>query len=1231
MPEISEQRELVEKLAEEFVRRYRNGERPSLAEYIQAYPEHAADIKDLFPALVMMEDLAPSDDSVAGPPGPASLIPPDAKSEERRRIGDYTLLREIGRGGMGVVYEAEQLSLGRRVALKVLTLPPGESSTVLERFRREARAAAQLHHTNIVPVHEVGHEGDHYYYAMQLIVGQGLDEVVKELRQLRAASGTGGKPIAEPGNVALSLLTARFEAPNLADERSAVSDQQSADSGQRSGASAEGTATRVPDSSPLTPSPSVTLRLVKDSTSALSQSAGSDVSLSSGDSRRYYWSVARIGVQAAEALVYAHQRGIIHRDVKPSNLLLDTAGVVWVTDFGLAKTEDAGLTQTGDIVGTVRYMAPERFRGSCDRRADVYGLGLTLYELITLEPAFDCADRLVLIDQIGKREPRRPRALDPRIPRDLETIILKAIEKEPGRRYQAAEELADDLRCLLEDRPIRARRSAAWERTWRWCRRNRIVAGLSAAVFLLLVVLGIGFMMAELLWTERDRALASQERAEQAEGRARAAQKENKVREHLARAAAYRRSGRVGQRFKALAELTAAVKLDPATELRGELRNEAIASLVLPDVEVAAEWEGYPGGSDAVDFDGALKHYARSDLQGNVSIHRVSDREEIARIPGKGKQVGLRFSPDGQYLAVMVTWESATPLTVWKLEGTTLGGTRSREVVHEPQNGGWGFDFAPDSGQIVIGRRDGAIRVYELPSGKVLRHWKTAPFDHHDGLKLHPRSPVMAVARTPSKSVELLHLQTGQPLTELPHPATLAGKLAWHPDGKTLACACQDKNIYFWDVPATRPSARKQTLVLEGHSAHGIYLAFNHAGTLLASNDWHSILRLWDTRTGRQVFNTPVAWPVSFLRFSADDRLLAAETKGSKLRLLRIADGREFRTLTFLSLPRGGYHPSSQALASDGRLLAAGIINRDNGSLAGVALLDLATGNELEFLPIAHSRPVCFDASGGLVTQGQNSLLEWPVQKHGKPGILCFGPPRIVASNFAGEQVGSSADGRVLALPRDGQCALLLHPDRPGKIIDLAPQDDVRYCAVSPHGDWVATGSHHSQGVFVKVWDGTSGKFEKALPVYGHPLWGSAPMAAGWRPPGAAAACGQSAPGKKDQRSAENSSLSPPTARCWPSRTASASFICTIRTPAGSTPGWKSPARCGQSPSASLRTALSSSQVTSRRGRFKSGTCGPSASNWRKWTWTGACRRIRRRKKRTQGPCGLKWTWPTLA
>ena len=189
----------------------------------------------------------------------------------------------------------------------------------------------------------------------------------------------------------------------------------------------------------------------------------------------YFRTIARIGAQTADALAYAHAQGICHRDIKPSNLLLDACGIVWIADFGLAKAENGeaeGLTHTGDVVGTLRYMAPERFNGRADARSDVYALGVTLYEMLTLRPAFAESDRLKLIERISNGAVPKPRSIDPRIPSDMETIVLKAMASEPGERYASAEALAEDLERFLADRTILARRSSTRERAWRWCRRN---------------------------------------------------------------------------------------------------------------------------------------------------------------------------------------------------------------------------------------------------------------------------------------------------------------------------------------------------------------------------------------------------------------------------------------------------------------------------------------------------------------------------------------------------------------------------------------------------------------------------------------------------------------------------------------------------------------------------------------------------------------------------------------
>ena len=398
MANSSDNRDPLDRMAEEFVARYRAGERPSLTEYTKRMPDRAEEVRELFPALVDLEQLKPPEDEPTG-----DDVPPIGPADPEQ-IGDFRILRRIGVGGMGVVYEAIQESLGRHVALKLLPHEVLANPKRLERFRREARSAARLHHTNIVPVFGTGLADGRHYYAMQFIAGHPLDAVIDEVRRQRDVPARLPPAQEAVTMVATALMTGTFARPPVAASAGASSD------------SGEFKVSDPPTPPPAEPPPSLSGSL-------------------SDDGRAYWVAVARVGVQVADALAYAHAEGVLHRDIKPANLLLDLKGTVWVTDFGLAKAkESADLTQEGEIVGTLRYMAPERFDGAGDHRADIYALGLTLYEMLTLRPAFDAENRPRLIEQVVEANPPRPRSINPAVPLDLETVVLKASAREPSER-----------------------------------------------------------------------------------------------------------------------------------------------------------------------------------------------------------------------------------------------------------------------------------------------------------------------------------------------------------------------------------------------------------------------------------------------------------------------------------------------------------------------------------------------------------------------------------------------------------------------------------------------------------------------------------------------------------------------------------------------------------------------------------------------------------------------------
>jgi serine/threonine protein kinase/WD40 repeat protein/tetratricopeptide (TPR) repeat protein len=1045
------ERNPIDELAEEFAERYRRGERPALTDYTRKYPELAEEIREVFPALVMMEQLKPGASEMGSAP---------TSGELPEHIGDYRLLREIGRGGMGIVYEAEQVSLGRHVALKVFPTTGLTNPTYLERFRREAKAAAHLHHTNIVPVFGVGDSGGVHYYAMQFIHGEGMDKVLADLRRLRPHFA---KPLAdgrtadraEPDSVAGRLLTGQFAvalatqaAPARAAPAPAVAGAANAGTVSLPAreAHAGSTATR-PDAEPVkTDASTVTLS---------GSTTGSE----------YHRSIARIGLQVAEALAYAHRQGILHRDIKPSNLILDVQGTVWITDFGLAKAEDADeLTRTGDVVGTIRYMAPERFEGTSVPQGDIYALGVTLYEMLTLRPAFDDANHARLIQRIGLEEPPRPRKLVRDIPLDLETIVLKAAARDPADRYATAEALAEDLQRFLSDRPIRARRHPALERFWRWCRRNPAVAGAIGVIAASLLVVACVASWAAISSNASKRdALAQLWRAKLSEARA-------TVLTHQR-----------GQRFTSLQRIREAMAI--ATQLgmtekdRLDLRNAAIAALALPDVEIAKEWDGYPEGTSGVGFDAALERYVRTNCDGHVSVRQVSDDRQLFAPPSLGQSTTAALSPNGRYVTVCggaLSGGAAVrgPLKVWDLDG------RPPRCVYEGTGFTAGFThFSADCARLTCESAT-ELTIVDVATGQPGCSWHlpgSFGLSGSGGVKWSPTADRLAVGREINGEtvIEVRHADTGAVIARLRHDHHCFG-FAWHPDGRLLAVGAGFK-IHVWDV-----SAQKCVAVLEGHKAEGILLTFNRTGDRLLSTDFQQTVRLWDVTTGRQLLSIlGVGLPVVGL----DDRSVACvgPAGSGKLQILRFAQGREVRTLA--GRVTTGNPIGSFCQSRDGELVSICPADPVTGAARGTVVLNRRTGRELGVLPTASHGPLDFGEDGSLWTCGSaGTVLHWPRHPPAPGGTIRFGPPEPVVSVPETEGRAMAADGSrlVLSRPRGNEGALIWRRGTPDRIIPTGMQEDVRYAALSADGRWVATGSHWHRGeVGMKVWDAKTGRLER--------------------------------------------------------------------------------------------------------------------------------------------------------
>lgn len=1023
----------VDALAEEFVARLRRGEHPSISEYAGRFPHWADEIADLFPTLALLEQAGRG---VASAPFAKLSVPP------LEQLGDYRILREVGRGGMGVVYEAEHLVMRRRVALKLLPADMARRATQLQRFQREVRAAGNLHHTNIVPIFEVGERDGYPYYTMQFIRGQSLDLVIAELRRL--ARG-------EPGRSDVSTAAA---SPTV-DQRQVDSIAESL----LSGGSIRFDEARSPSSSaPLAPEaqtsvvPRREVAFTKESSGGESDPSApiDDHRLQAARRAGYFRRVARLGAQVADALAYAHQQGILHRDIKPSNLLLDTQGTIWVTDFGLAKYDEDGLTRSGDIVGTLRYLAPERLNGEADARSDIYSLGLTLYELCALRPAFDETDRVKLLKSVAEDPPPRPRHWNRHLPRDLETIILKAIDKHPAARYTTADQLAEDLRLFLADRPVLARRSLATERAWRWCRRNPAFAALAASVFALLSIVFCGalwFGVSSSRQAEASRRHATLLQASEAE------LSSALFDARLAQARASRHTGLSGRRVDGLAAVRDAVQLIPRLhdddeareEARYALRNEAIANLANADLRVAKAWSVREPWTAEIAIDPLYQSYAQPSETGEISIRSLDDHLELRRLPAQAHRAWrLAFSPDGKFLAAryhpprVVTQQ----ISVWNLE---TGAETLRELG--PFESG-DFAFSPDSRSIAIATRSPIVRIHRLD-----RHLPPAA--------IRLRSRPLAISFDPSGRWLVASDATGSYVerVSLRHDARFLWRLpgyvhafAWNRDGSTLACGCEDGNIHYWD--SARPFAKPR--MLSGHTGAVVQLAINRQGDRLISTSWDGSTRLWDLPNRRQLVRADGVRIVGN-QFSLDDRSIGFSTPRTLVGVWEVLD----RGPLFL-LGKSARHRAAVEYDAEHPHLAISATD------AGAEFWDTSQGRLLATIPAGATRAARLTMDGeSLITGGSAGVLRWPVYRNGDAWRV--GEPETLMREPCGGFV-LTPDGRRLIGLFGSSLAMINVTSEERRVLLIGTHQLTHQIDLSPDGRWLVS-TAWQMGSGIRIWD----------------------------------------------------------------------------------------------------------------------------------------------------------------
>ena len=845
---------------DELIVLHRAGEPVDIERKCADHPHLASELRELFDTQCALESMKADSQTVQ-----ATTL-----GQLHTDLKGYKVVRELARGGMGIVYEAIQLSLSRRVALKVISGHLQGKEDSVERFRREARVASQLHHSNIVPVFDVGYEGSVRFYAMQFIRGESLNQIIDGMRRQRG------------------------------DTRTA--------------------------------SPSLLER------------------------------VARVGVQMADALSAAHAAGILHRDVKPANILVDDHGTAWLTDFGLATlvedTSSSGpLTESGELLGTLRYVAPERLAGQQDGRGDIYSLAATLYEMLTLHAVVSASDRVQILQQISQHPPIPPRQLISNVPRDLETILLKGLCKDPAERYQNASELADDLRLFLLDRPIRARRASWLEVARRWVYRNPVLAGLGLVLALLLLVTLIGWQANRSLQWQRDQVMFMYQRAQMAENEAR-------VRVLLNEVANFRATlePELTSRRRQL-ELLARSNL-PA-HLRSELRNEIAACWMRGDWwsdDAAIEVDATRVALDrhrtrlaSINTDGSVKLCDFPSLENPVVLSALNFVPQT-----------VRFSRDGQYVIVA--------LNSW----FQLYRSQDGQPIYAGTQVVLDCDVSGQSHRAVFWHDNQRITVEAIdtqPTALILEHHADSEIE---AVKLSPLGDRLAYLT--ESGLVIVDIPSGE--TEVVTDVKHSGMMEWSPDGKCLAVTDREHGIEIWDVDLGQPVVALPTL-----GSVIAYLDWDASSQLLASQTWDGCFQVQHAWTGKLLARTKRH--VGQAEFSDDGQSLGWNFEQGQLRLIRWFAGLRSdvpgigrsQQETPLAM---AFHPTEPLMAI--------------GTTARVVLSDLRSGRCVGEASTKRMVALGFDQSGAsLNVLGTTQTESWPVSWQAEDAKCQIGPMSAAA------------------------------------------------------------------------------------------------------------------------------------------------------------------------------------------------------------------------------------------
>jgi WD40 repeat protein/serine/threonine protein kinase len=1053
----------------DYLAKREGGQKVDRQQFLACYSEIADALNECLNALDLIEDFLPhfTDGSQALD---HELNHGDEQAAGFRslQLGDYQIIRRIGHGGMGVVYEARQLSLQRPVALKILPLAGVLDPRALKRFQTEAIAAASLDHPHIVSIYSVGCERGIHYFAMQYVAGWSLAELIRpQGDSLPATSHRQSDGMPAAGN---SFLDSSRQSP-------------------------------AGDTSPL---------------AALSTER---------DDRRdnYCRTCARLILQAAEALEYAHEMGVVHRDVKPSNLLANEQGKVWIGDFGLAMIRgDAAVTMTGDLVGTLRYMSPEQASGQrrvLDHRTDIYSLGISLYELLARQPAFAAEDRQTLIRAILESHPIPLRKINASIPRDIETIVQKAAEKHPDSRYQTAQDMADDLRRFLEHRPILARRVRWPQRCWRWACRNRALAALLLTAASLLLFLAIAGP-----WAARREAILRRE-----------VERRNYVLATSTAYAAFEQGNLVRARRLLAQYLPERIAQRGASDCRGFewhylwsqldfIEANPTVNHAAPVTDIALSPDGRTLATAGED--GNVKLWAL--LPGQQRLVRVLRVDPagvncIALFPNgetlvaggrssvtlwdvatgsRQREFGteelvsdVTVSPDGSTVA-WSTWNQVdrANLCVWSV-GTSEVFTVSDQMAEIRS-----VAFSPDSLRLASASSDRTARLWDLkstPAGSI-RVEERQVFTH--------RNLLFAVAFSPdgkylaaggyNYETRLWDLETGKLVTALQAVGHSVTSLAFSADGHVLVTGGRDNCASVWDW-----RAGKRSRVVRGHSSDVSSVALSRDGLLLATGSRDGTAKLWpisviEEEASHGAYRTLITFVPGRPHLIAGNCYWA--TTGLKLESHHRARVYDLRT--------GEAHPLGPAGSSIRAIVTAA---RNNPFLLGTDLLATAGRRANE-----SSDEVCLwnVRTGQMLTRidvpGATMINRLTFSPDGRHLVIATENGQLIAWNLATGKASWEVDVGsqifALACSPDGSelwigVFRLFVPDRQWRGGDIQRRlaatgqllttlhghnDVVTSIAFSPDGKHVATSSLDKT---IRIWDTAGGTTQRTLS--GHTMW----------------------------------------------------------------------------------------------------------------------------------------------